>query len=566
MRRPVLAAALIYAAVIIVFLGPGLVPGKTLANTDVIWFEPPWVGSRPAALATPSNAELGDAPHQLLLFLRHTVRELPHIPLWDPYIQGGRPFLADGQSAIFSIYSLPAYVLPVWTALGWIGVLKLWVAAFGTFLLGRALGMRFGGALLAGLVFALNLKMVTWLSYPHASVWTLIPWMMLLTERVVRRPDRLAAAGLAAVTAVQFLAGHAESSFHALLTTVLFFALRLWQARKAGDPAAARLRRPVLAFAGGLAGGTALAAAALLPFAELLSMSADIKDRAGASVDLHLPIKDVIGIALPDYWGRPTQTPIRPFLLEHALYVGALPLMLTAAALAIKRTAERVWIAVFGAVFLAVVVGIPPFLQVITRLPVFSSGHNSRLVILPVLAVSLLAGWGLDDLTAEERPARRSRLIVLGVGAVLLLAPALFMVAGRRAGLSDVGDALRVAWLFAHPPGGYGDLQGVGVIRLASLIVWLTLAGAALALIALRFRGRLAATAFVALALVLVTADLFRSGMGYNPAIDKDGRPARHAGDPVPTAPGRVRPLHQYRGVRPQRGPDPLPAERGEGL
>jgi len=521
-RRPVLAAALIYAAVIVVFLGPGLLPGKTLSNTDVIWFEPPWVGSRPAELATPSNAELGDAPHQLLLFLRHTVRELPHIPLWDPYIQGGRPFLANGQSAIFSIYSLPAYVLPFWTALGWIGVLKLWVAAFGTFLLGRALGMRFGGALLAGLVFALNLKMVTWLSYPHESVWTFMPWLLLLTERIVRRPERLAAAGLAVVVALQFLAGHAESSFHVLLTAVLFFALRLWQARRAGDPAAERLSRPLLTFAGGLAGGTALAAAVLLPFAELLSLSADIKDRAGASVDLHLPIKDVIGVALPDYWGRPTQTPIRPFLLEHAFYVGALPLMLTAAALTLRRTAERVWIAIFGAVFFAVVIGVPPFLQIVTRLPVFSSGHNSRLVILPIFALSLLAGWGLDDLTAEDRGSRRSRLIVVGVGAVLLLAPALFMVAGRRAGLSDLGEALRVAWLFAHPPGGYGDLQGVGAIRLASLIVWLTVAGAALLLIVLRLRGRLAATAFVALALLLVTADLFRSGMGYNPAIDRD--------------------------------------------
>jgi hypothetical protein len=104
----------------------------------------------------------------------------------------------------------------------------------------------------------------------------------------------------------------------------------------------------------------------------------------------------------------------------------------------------------------------------------------------------------------------------------MLVAPALFMVAGRRAGLSDVGEALRVAWLFAHPPGGYGDLQGVGVIRLSSLIIWLTVAGAGLALIALRLRGRLTPTAFVALALVVVAVDLFRAGMGYNPAIDRD--------------------------------------------
>src|SRR6185436_9151779 len=167
-------------------------------------------------------------------------------PLWDPYIAGGRPFAANAQSAIFGPYTLPAYLLPFWTALGWIGVLKLWVAAFGTYLLGRALGMRFGGALLAGIVFALNLKMVTWLSYPHMSVWTFIPWLCLLTDRLVRRPSLLAGAGLAGVAALQFLSGHPESSFHALLATTAFLALRVWQTRREGLPGALPPLRAVL--------------------------------------------------------------------------------------------------------------------------------------------------------------------------------------------------------------------------------------------------------------------------------------------------------------------------------
>ena len=62
---------------------------------------------------------------------------------------------ADAQSAIFSPFNLPAYVLAFWTALGWIMALKLWVAAFGTFLLGRALAMRMAGALLAGTTYGL---------------------------------------------------------------------------------------------------------------------------------------------------------------------------------------------------------------------------------------------------------------------------------------------------------------------------------------------------------------------------------------------------------------------------
>ena len=57
---------------------------------------------------------------------------------------------------------------------------------------------------------------------------------------------------------------------------------------------------------------------------------------------------------------------------------------------------------------------------------------------------------------------------------------------------------------------------------MGSLIVWLTFMGLAAALVFLRLSGRLAATAFVALAVALVVADLFKAGMGATPAIDTD--------------------------------------------
>jgi hypothetical protein len=78
-----------------------------------------------------------------------------------------------------------------------------------------------------------------------------------------------------------------------------------------------------------------------------------------------------------------------------------------------------------------------------------------------------------------------------------------------------------VALLFADPPGGLGDPVGEGVIRAASLFSWLTFAAIGLLLVALRLRERLAAAPFVALAVLLVCADLFHIGMGFNPAIDR---------------------------------------------
>jgi hypothetical protein len=469
---------------------------------------------KPAELKRPSNPELGDAPRHIQLFQREAAASFPDAPLWTPAIVAGRPLHANAQSALYGPFSLPLYVLPFWTALGWIALLKLWVAAFGTYLLGRALGMGFAGGLLAGLVFAFNLKLVTWLSYPHAGVWALIPWMLLAADRVVRRPDVLGAVGLAVATALGLLCGHPESSFHALLATLAFFALRLRQ----GVSLAVRPR--LLALAAALAGGAALAAVTLVPFAELLWQSADLRERAGQSVDVHLPLQDAFGIFLTDWWGRPTQTPLRPFLLERALYVGALPLILAGVALVLRPTATRVATAVFGGLWLAVALGVPPFVQVVTRLPVFSSGHNTRLVILSMLALALLAGWGLDDLALRERFARRRRMLVVGALAVVAV-PVAIGLAARGLDLGEFPDALRVAWLFADGPTLVTNPGHVAVIGQASMIVWVTLAGAAATLLVLRLGGRVGGGTFAVLALLLVVGDLFRAGMGYNPAIER---------------------------------------------
>ena len=128
--------------------------------------------------------------------LRYTRSTLPTVPLWNPFINAGRPLLADGQSAVFSPFSVPTYVLPFWKSLAVVAILKLFLGAFGAYVLGRMLGMRFGGALLCGLVFAFGTFFVVWLAWPLTSVYAFIPWALAATELVVRRPGPLPVAGL----------------------------------------------------------------------------------------------------------------------------------------------------------------------------------------------------------------------------------------------------------------------------------------------------------------------------------------------------------------------------------
>ena len=519
MRRPVAFAAVVYALLALTFVSPALMPGKVLSNSDSYWYQPPWVDIRPAGYERPSNPEIDDIPAQMQTFQRYTRERLPDIPLWNPHIMSGRPFLANAQSAVFSPYSLPTYVVPYYDSLAWVAALKIFLAAFGTFLLGRRLRLGDPGALLAGVVYGFSLWLVTWLAYPHASVWTFIPWLLFLTDRLGERPTGRRVAALGGVTAAQFLCGHPESSFHALVFTLAFFGFRFGQRLRAG--ALAGRARTVFSFVGALALGGVIAAATLIPFMELVLRSADIDARAGTGDDSNAGARTLLSFSLWDYWGRPTQTPIELFLLARAYYVGALTLLLALAALLFRPTATRLATALFGAFWLAVVFGVPPVFDLVTALPGFSSGHNTRLAIGFVLALALLAGWCLRELLERPPPlATRGRLL-LAAGAVLIVAPVVWFVVAGKSSTGAIGDALRVVVLFEDPP-PVGAADARDVVRLAALFGWLLVCGAALALLALRLTGRMRATPFAVAAVLLVALDLFRAGMGYHPAIDSE--------------------------------------------
>ena len=207
-RRATFAAAGLYAGLALLVVAQGLVPGRALSPSDYLWTAAPWSGLTPGGVRLfGANGELADAVAAFQPFTQHARAVLPSWPLWNPDISAGRPFLADMQSGVLSPFSLPSYVLPFWFSLAVVAALKLWAAAFGTFLLGRALGMRTPSALLAGLAFGFSLYMVTWLVWPLSSVWALMPWLLLAVDRAIRRPGAPAIALLALVTALQFRAG-----------------------------------------------------------------------------------------------------------------------------------------------------------------------------------------------------------------------------------------------------------------------------------------------------------------------------------------------------------------------
>jgi hypothetical protein len=557
----------LYALMALVLFGAGLLPGRTLSASDYLWSATPWDASPPADVpGLGSNFEQADATQVFQPALQVVRASLPHVPLWDPAMLSGRPLIADPQTAMFSPFSLPAYLLPFWTSLAVTAMLKLLVAAMGGYLLGRTIGMRPAGATLTGLVFGFGLWSVTWVPWTTMGVWPFLPWLCLLCELCLRRPGPLPVAGLATAVGLQFFGGHPSSSVQILAAVAAFFLVR-W----VGDPSLReRIPARMLALGAGAVAGTALAAAMLVPFGELLLRSADLEARTGASALLHQEPRTLLGIFLHDYWGHGrTAQLFGAQQQERAYYVGALSLMLAAAALILRPRRARVAVAIAGAAALMVATGLPPLYDLVVRLPGLEAANNGRVAVVAVLALAVLAGWGLDDLCAA-RPAGRRRHLVVGATVVLLAAPALAVAGHLRA--DALWPALRVAWGSADPLGGIASSVTGGVaelLKVASLMEWLVVAAAAAALVALRLAGRLGAATFAALALAMVAADLLNAGVGHNPVIRTD-----HARQPTTAA---IRFLQRQRparfvGLRPTAAvalTTPLPpnvAMRYEGL
>jgi membrane protein YfhO len=549
LRGTAALAAALYAVLALAFVSPALLPGKTLAAPDYLWSSAPWKAEKPDSVRfLGSNYELADTAVQLLPYMQYTRERLPEVPLWNPHIMLGRPYVGNGQSAVFSPFNAPAYVLPFWRSLALIAALKLFVAAFGTFLLAGALGMRFGGAFVAGCVFAFSLFVVAFVAYPIGSALVLIPWVLWATERLVQRPGALTVVPLALTVGVQFLCGHPQTSFHTLVAALLLLAWRLWERRRDG-PSRAVITGGV--WIGAVALGAVVAAVALAPFVEMLIQSETVS-RGGARLPTTVPPRNLLTIFLTDYWGRPTQSPIGGFTVTHAFYAGALPLFLAVVALIVRPTRGRLAALAGAALALAIVVGRPGrLLHAVNDLPGFGQVYNTRLIVFFLLVMALLAGWGLHDLASQ--PNRRRLRIALAVCFAMTMLPVLVVLVTTTVS-GDLVTGLAIAWgLDDMPPAGLGVDNGP-LTRLVAVVAWGMLAAAALVLLVLLVR-RGQARWVLALVSALVIVDLFRAGMGWNPATGIDvARP--------PTTPAiehlRGQGPARFSGVTPAGGDVPL--------
>ncbi|HHX43966.1 MAG TPA: oligosaccharide flippase family protein [Chloroflexi bacterium] len=572
-RRQDLGIILLFAVLALVFCWPVTVGGKTMLPADSAFQWQPWRSyAAQVGVEVPHNDLLNDLYLESYVWKCFIVDALQQrqIPLWNPYILTGVPFLAAGQHSAMYPLSVLFYVLPIHAAFGWFTALHLFLAALNTYILARTLRVGRGGAAVGAVTFAFGGFMAVRTVFPMiiaAAVW--LPLILTMIERIAQRAEagerRLLSnvpelVGGTLAFGMVFLAGHPEMYYYVALSAGAFAAYRLvrlawrvrsWRARSWRGLLVAALVLGAMALL-----GLGLGTAQWLPSLELVRHN--FRDGSASLAEIRgwaLPRRHLLAFLIPDFYGNPTHhgyldlftgqwtpatvnargEPIRTIFwgiknyVEGGSYVGLLPLLLAGVAIVRRRGRYLGFWAAFAALCLLFAFGTPLY-GLVYALPGMSQVHSPFRWIYPyTLVVGLLAGMGCDALWApaedgEEagwrRWARRLSWPIVPAGTLAVGAAGLVGL-GVSLLAKECVAALCQALLphLARAEEAFADGRMFFSYQFRNLLILaLALVMAGGVLLARRAIQRRALWA--GLALAVVAAELFVIGKPFLPAVD----------------------------------------------
>lgn len=170
-------------------------------------------------------------PHAL--FLREQLFR-GSIPLWNPYVLGGQPFLADLQNLFFYPPQWFCLLLPFPAGLGFFQAFHAWLAAFGMALFLQHHGLGKTACRLGGVLYAFSLFMWWELIHPPVlAAFAWIPWLFFAIERFLEKPCGLRAFFCGLTFALLFLGGSLQVLVGAFWSAAAYFLFRLLGEKRA---------------------------------------------------------------------------------------------------------------------------------------------------------------------------------------------------------------------------------------------------------------------------------------------------------------------------------------------
>ena len=408
-------------------------------------------------LANPVSSDQYTAGFSFHAWSAEWFKRTGHLPLWNPEIFGGLPFVAAGSGDIFYPTWLLRFVVGVTTAGNLSFFLHYPLAGLFTYLLLRRLQVGWTGSVIGGLAYELTGLIASYPSPGHDGklfASTMLPLLLLALVLALRERRWSGYVLLAAATALSLL-GHFQLAYYSLIVAGLF-ALYLTFEESTDSGGGQRVLRLGLALAAVLV-GFGVAAIQIMPFFEYIAYSPRASGYHGfeGSTSFAIPwnhvpeffLKNFVGRSWDTYWGSNQ-------LKFHSEYLG-LPVVALAAlgVTAPERRRQVIWLGGIGLLFLLISLGAAtPFYQVWwTLMPLVKKTRAPGMAFYVVaLVTAVFAGLGAERaLKGEGRRVMTPALVVAGIVTLLGVTGAFGHVAEALAGARSAvarADAAAILW------------------------------------------------------------------------------------------------------------------------
>ena len=146
---------LIVLACLLMLGRPLLFPDLVLLPADLVKHALPFADDPNLEVRNRLIADVMEQFYPYYSFLREELRK-GRLPLWNPYVLNGTPFLATAVSAVLSPLNLLLLPISLESSYEWGALLKLLVAAAGVFLFLRRIGISSWGAAAGGAAYSFS--------------------------------------------------------------------------------------------------------------------------------------------------------------------------------------------------------------------------------------------------------------------------------------------------------------------------------------------------------------------------------------------------------------------------
>lgn len=325
------------------------------------------------------------------------------IPLWNPYILGGVPFLADLSHNSLAPTNVLYLFLSIPIALSILAIFYVSLAAIFTYLFVQSLTKKVIPSMFSAVVFAFSGTMMSGMNDINSLQGiAFIPVIFFFTRRWIIEGGKRPAFWLITSLTLQFFSSHPQYSYY----TWIFLAAYIFFTSKQ------KFQLTLLRTGGIFLATISLSAVQLIPFLEFSQNAFRPTDSSFSTQD-KLEIIETPRLILANFYGSWQQgsswgpgSQLETGLANSKGFVGIFALVFAGLAIIKKRSKETSFWTMIAVISLLLSIGNQSPLYQITRslMPFFSKFRSPiRILSIYSFAIAVLAGIGLSSIKVSKR-------------------------------------------------------------------------------------------------------------------------------------------------------------------